>query len=357
MKYLILPVAGESSRYPNMRPKWLLTMPDGLLMIEKSVSKINCKKFDKVFVIANKKHLDNFVNRKLLLTSLKKNISKKLELIELTKKTSCSAETVVNFLKKKKLNGSILIKDCDGEFSVNTKHISKKNLENSVYAVDINNIDLIDAKNKSYIEVDKFNVITNIVEKKIISNLFCCGAYAFRCSNEFMNNAKDLLKLSKNVYISHVILKMILSGAFFKYYQASEYIDWGTVREFRNWQRKHFTIFCDFDGCLVDNGSKFGLKGWRTKAIKKNIESLNSLSKNNNIYLIITTSRPYSELFYVKKILNKNNIKYNNIIMNLPHGRRILVNDFSNTNPYPSALAIKIERNSQELSNIFSNIV
>ena len=43
--------------------------------------------------------------------------------------------------------------------------------------------------------------------------------------------------------------------------------------------------------------------------------------------------------------------------MNLPHGRRILVNDFSNTNPYPSALAINIERNSQELSNIFSNIV
>ena len=84
---------------------------------------------------------------------------------------------------------------------------------------------------------------------------------------------------------------------------------------------------------------------------------MNSLSKNNNIYLIITTSRPYSELFYVKKILNKNNIKYNNIIMNLPHGRRILVNDFSNTNPYPSALAINIERNSQELSNIFSNIV
>jgi hypothetical protein len=308
-------------------------------------------------VIANKKHLDNFVNRKLLLTSLKKNISKKLELIELTKKTSCSAETVVNFLKKKKLNGSILIKDCDSAFSINVNHISKKNLENSVHAVDINNIDLIDAKNKSYIEVDKLNVITNIVEKKIISNLFCCGAYAFRSSHEFMDNAKDLLKFSKNVYISHVILKMILNGAFFKYYQASEYIDWGTVREFRNWQRKHFTIFCDFDGCLVENGSKFALKGWKTIAIKQNIKSLNKLSKNNNICLIITTSRPHSELSYVKKLLKENNIKYNNIMMNLPHGRRILINDFSNTNPFPSALAINVERNSQELSNIFSNIV
>lgn len=357
MKYLILPVAGESSRYPNMRPKWLLTMPDGLLMIEKSVSKINCNKFDKVFVIANKKHLDNFVNRKLLLTSLKKNISKKLELIELTKKTSCSAETVVNFLKKKKLNGSILIKDCDSSFSINENHISKKNLENSVYAVDINNIDLIDAKNKSYIEVDKLNVITNIVEKKIISNLFCCGAYAFRSNHEFMDNAKELLKFSKNVYISHVILKMILNRVFFKHYQASEYIDWGTVREFKNWQRKHFTIFCDFDGCLVENGSKFALKGWKTTAIKQNIKSLKNLSKNNNICLIITTSRPHSELSYVKKLLKENNIKYRNIIMNLPHGRRILVNDFSNTNPYPSAIAINIERDSLELGNIFNNIV
>ena len=34
MKNLILPVAGQSSRYPNMRPKWLITMPDGKLMIE-----------------------------------------------------------------------------------------------------------------------------------------------------------------------------------------------------------------------------------------------------------------------------------------------------------------------------------
>ena len=69
MKNLLLPVAGSSSRYPNMRPKWLLTMPDGLLMIEKSVSKINCKIFDKIFIIALKKHLDQFVDRKLLLKS------------------------------------------------------------------------------------------------------------------------------------------------------------------------------------------------------------------------------------------------------------------------------------------------
>ena len=36
MKNLIIPVAGQSSRFPNMRPKWLMTMPDGSIMLEKN---------------------------------------------------------------------------------------------------------------------------------------------------------------------------------------------------------------------------------------------------------------------------------------------------------------------------------
>ena len=56
MKILLLPVAGQSARYPGMRPKWLLTMPNGKLMIEQSVSKINCKIFDKIYIIALKDH-------------------------------------------------------------------------------------------------------------------------------------------------------------------------------------------------------------------------------------------------------------------------------------------------------------
>ena len=56
---LILPVAGQSSRYPNMRPKWLITLPDGKLMIEKSVEKFNLKIFNKVYVVVLKEHLKN----------------------------------------------------------------------------------------------------------------------------------------------------------------------------------------------------------------------------------------------------------------------------------------------------------
>ena len=64
MNNLILPVAGLSSRYPNMRPKWLLTMPDGKLMIEKSITGLEINKFNKVYVVVLKEHLTKYVDKK-----------------------------------------------------------------------------------------------------------------------------------------------------------------------------------------------------------------------------------------------------------------------------------------------------
>jgi hypothetical protein len=39
--------------------------------------------------------------------------------------------------------------------------------------------------------------------------------------------------------------------------------------------------------------------------------------------------------------------------MDLPHAKRILINDFAPTNPYPTAVAINLERNSSNLQNYF----
>jgi len=116
-KNLIIPVAGKSSRYPGMRPKWLLTMPEGKLMIEKSIALFDLKKFDRVIVIALREHVKKFTSRKTLLKLFKKNISKKVELIELNKETTCQAETVLNGILKAKLKGGIFIKDVDNIFS------------------------------------------------------------------------------------------------------------------------------------------------------------------------------------------------------------------------------------------------
>ena len=72
MKNLIIPVAGQFSRFPNMRPKWLMTMPDGSIMLEKSVSKFEVSLFDKIYVVALKEHIEKHTNKNLLIKSLKK---------------------------------------------------------------------------------------------------------------------------------------------------------------------------------------------------------------------------------------------------------------------------------------------
>ena len=44
---------------------------------------------------------------------------------------------------------------------------------------------------------------------------------------------------------------------------------------------------------------------------------------------------------------------YKALIMGLNHSERVIVNDFSDSNPYPSCSAINIPRNCNNLKNIF----
>ena len=223
--------------------------------------------------------------------------------------------------------------------------------------LNLNKADLIEAKTKSYVTFDKLNKIQNIVEKKVISDFFCCGAYSFKSSLEFLKYSKKLLLKSNDVYISHVIYEMILNKNIFRSKEVEEYIDWGTVREFRNWQRKHITLFCDFDGCLVYNGSKFGQKGYMTEPLSENLKTISKIVNTGFAEIIITTSRPNNQRNYIKSLLKKFAIKPKYILTNLLHAKRALINDFSETNPFPSSIAINLERDSNKLSSILINIL
>ena len=50
--------------------------------------------------------------------------------------------------------------------------------------------------------------------------------------------------------------------------------------------------------------------------------------------------------------LKEKEIPYDELIMGLPHTQRILINDFAKSNPYPSAVAINMPRNENDLRNL-----
>ncbi|GAM63813.1 hypothetical protein JCM19232_2223 [Vibrio ishigakensis] len=250
---LLLPVAGRSSRFPNMRPKWLLTMPDGKLMLEKSIEGLNLDKFDNIIVICLREHLDKYVNEQFIIDSFEAATGRKPLLCILEEATSSQSETIYAALTQTGIEGSIFIKDCDNIFSCEPQPI------NSVATINLNDIELVDAKNKSYVEVNSLGVISNIVEKNVISNSFCCGGYGFESVTEFKSTFESISS-DEEVYISHIIYKMLLNGKEFREVHASNYTDWGTLREYRHYCKKHLTLFCDVDGVLLKNGSKFSKK-------------------------------------------------------------------------------------------------
>lgn len=349
MKTLILPVAGRSSRFPGMRPKWLLTMPDGKLMLEKAVEKLDMSDYDRVVVVCLQEHLNDYLKIDSLAIVLEGISHTNTDVCVLEQATSSQSETVALALNQAKIQGAFFVKDCDNMFQVRWTG------GNEIAAIDLNNIGLIDAKNKSYINVDALGNVINIVEKQVTSNFFCCGGYGFRNAEVFLKHFYAI-KSNQEVYISHVIYSMLMEDESFRMIKADSYIDWGTLREYRHYTKLFITVFCDVDGVLFQNGSKFGKKGWGTTPITENLTAIARLQASGFLYLVITSSRPKSEVAYVAAKLAEHNVYPDQYVMGLPHSRRVLVNDYSLTNPYPSAISINLERDSNLLTSILDSI-
>lgn len=352
MTTLILPVAGKSTRFKGLRPKWLLTMPDGKLLIEKSIRDIDIDVIKNIVIICLKEHLDQYIKKNDLI-DLFADLNISVNIVALSKQTSSVAETVAKGINKAGIKGPIFIKDCDNTFGL------KYEGNNSVAVVDLNTVDFIDAKNKSYVEVDKLYHIKNIVEKNVISNLFCCGGYGFKDSSQFIKYFNKIFKANSEgeIYISHVIYSMLIDGEVFKAEKADDYEDFGTSKEYFSYMNTFLTVFCDIDGVLLENGSKFGKKKWRTEPLENNIKLLAEYQRKSKLYLIITTSRPESEKSYITKILAKYNLIPDQYVMGLPHSKRYLINDFTQSNPYPSAISINITRDSDNLEKLLKPVI
>lgn len=342
MKNLILPVAGQSSRFAGTRPKWMLTMPDGHLMIERAVEGVNVQGFDRVILVALAEHIHQYTSQERLESLLRAGVSERIEILLLDKPTSSQVETIARALSLANVKGAFFVKDCDNTFAVDYSG------GNAVAVVDLHRVENVNAANKSYVQTDPMGVVKNIVEKHVISNFFCCGGYGFESVETFMAHW-ERLKEHDNLYLSHVIFSMIMEGEEFRAMTAEQYCDWGTLADYRAYCDQYKVVFCDVDGVLFKNSSKFAASGWSHTPLEKNIEVLKDLQEKGRLYLVVTTSRPATLQEEVDQALREMGLKADQFVMGLPHAARYLINDFSATNPYPSAVAINLERDASVL--------
>jgi len=344
---LILPIAGESSRFPNMRPKWMLTHPSGKLMLLESISGLNVEDFDSVYAVALQHHEDKY-SFSAGLTKAFKEIYPNIDfnLILLGSPTRSQPETVYQAIKLANITGAICVKDCDNFFKIDVKplnFISFSSLENN---------QSINASNKSYIEINEHGLITNIVEKKVISPYFCTGAYGFADATTYVKYYERCNDI-ENLYISHIMFSMLLDDISIVHVESKEYKDWGTIEDWQKYTRSYKTLFVDIDGVLVENSSKYFSPSWgESGPLEENVKTINDLFDSGKGQIILTTARAEEYRDKTLKQLNKIGLRYHKIVFGLMHAQRIVINDFSATNPYPSCLSLNVERNSQTLKRM-----
>jgi hypothetical protein len=344
---VVVPAAGKSFRFLGNAPKWMRTHPDGSLMIEKALKTFQSKNF-KTYIITTEE-----INEKFQIIVKLSQALPDLEVILLNKQTSSSIETLVKGLEKFgnniDLNSPLFIKDVDNfvEFDWNFFDFSVS----SSVGVDLKTMPINNIINKSFLIVNENNMIVDFIEKEVVSNIISVGTHYFKSAFEAIRTAQLLLNKKKNIdlelYTSHIIAYNIYSGIEYKLIKANIYEDYGTQTEWNIVRNKHKTLFIDFDGILVENVGRYGNKNWFTRndtIIERNINAIKKLY-NEGAQIIITTSRDVSEKEYLRNFLITYGIIPFDIICGLNHSERIIINDYFDTNPYPTASAINIERN------------
>ena len=320
------------------------------LMVTEAISGLNLDFFDNIYFICLQQHEDKYSFMKGFVSELDDaGLRAKSNIVLLPEQTESQSETVYTFLSGYDLDGFIFIKDSDGFYRCDVEE------KNQVAYFDLNDMDDINARTKSYVDLDVNNVVTNIVEKKVISSTFSSGGYGFADAKEFCKTFEKLQDMDGECYISHIIFEMMLSGSTFYGTKTTDFKDWGTLDAWNKYKSQYKCLFVDIDGTLVTNSSHhFPPYVGTGEPIEDNIDLLAELHEEGKAKIILTTSRPERLRQLTLQELQVKGIPYDELVMGLPHCQRVIINDFARSNPYPSCSAINIPRNENNLKEFLS---
>lgn len=228
---LIVPIAADKPEYNDRLPYLFGLDDDGIVLCVKSILGMQPDSFDHIYFTILKKHDERyFVGDTLRLQFCRLGITN-AEVVVLSESTCDQVETICQTIHQKNIGGAIFVKDGDSYFSGNVES------GNAVAIFPIENLELFDPRDKSYVAVDDFNYITNIIEKRVVGHHISAGGYGFASASDFLSQYEKLRSYG-HLYLSHLIYAMLLSGAPFHPIAAEEYRDWGNKKLYQLMNQK-----------------------------------------------------------------------------------------------------------------------
>jgi hypothetical protein len=146
-------------------------------------------------------------------------------------RSASAAHTVEMAISSANIDEDIFIKDIDSSFC----HIFKQQKYNYLCVESLLSFDKVNPNNKCYVKADHNDMVIDIKENVIISDLFSVGGYYFTSSIEFLENYKDLCKnnfpWNKKINISDIIGLMALKNYNILCKRIANYKDYGTYQD------------------------------------------------------------------------------------------------------------------------------
>lgn len=336
---IIMPAGGLSTRFPNMRPKYSLADHQGNMMFESAIKPYIGKYHITIGLIAENESKYKIVDY------IKEKYGDTVSVVILPDRTTGPADTAYQILKQINLpaNTEILIKDCDSFFD------HEYQPGNYVCVSSIKDHEILKKLgSKSFIVSNDQGIITNIIEKQVVSDKFCVGGYKFESADMYVNAFEKLKDAQvSEIFVSHIIEQCLNDQHIFKESRVTNYYDVGTAEDWFEYNDRA-VVFCDIDGTVIVAQNR--MKDDPVTPLPNNIERVKRLVANGG-RLIFTTARPEDRRDKDIAMLKSLGFDEFELISGLPNTKRVLINDYNEANPYPRAIGVNIKRDSDNLSD------
>lgn len=349
MTTLVIPAAGLSTRFNLDRPKFLLQHPMGHSMMAAGLAGLSDGPFDRVLVVSLESYFTKLDTARFL-DQVQSVTKRPAELTLLSSPTSSMVATICRAIEEMDKDDSLIIKDCDN--LVASDQLTHETSGDFLVYASVGQLTGVQVQSKSFVDVDHSGFVSNIVEKRVVSSTFNTGLVGFGRASDFLSAAQGIRE-SREIYVSDVVRSLMEDGHAFEALNACLYEDWGTLDDWLRYTQQFATVFIDVDGVIALNESPLSSEpgGWaRFRPIESNCEILLENSRQGFWKLVFTTSRSESHRADLHRALEGVGFRDFELLMNLPHARRVLINDFAPTNPFPSAVAISLPRNATNLA-------
>lgn len=258
------------------------------------VSSLGTDKVSRIIIAVPKsliiQHCDSLAAFEKLFDTLGPDKRSKLEFFYSEHKTRDVIDTVTAVIQKRKVSGSLFVKDANNNFAhsvdagnyaaflsivkeENPIRSSNPRSHNRSYSKgDLRPLqkrdlrpDLIDATKKSYVSFSYDNIVSNISHASFVSSQFCCGGYGFLSAADFLASAQRLRgalqaadldpcspsgeeggeKRAGGLKVIDVIWQMVCEGHLFFGAKVSEYDDWGSLAAWTAYRATYTTHWVD----------------------------------------------------------------------------------------------------------------